>query len=179
MDLTLGDGELGYCSLNPAKDSPVYWKPSELTLVPLSAVEPGSLFELPDFVDQFPLFLRLANIEGKSGVMALGGESSLEVFPWDPPSDARIVCAPDRLLVKLNGGTDVPQMDEPGTITLHRGGAFLQSKAGRRQARGVKISTSTWEPVRVNDLQGEISCFAKWQFGQLDGSGTFLPIFPK
>ena len=158
----------------------MHFKPSELQLVPLKDVEPGSLIELPEMRDRFPLFLRIANLGEHPGLLALGGTHSLEVIDWDnPTSVARVICEAANLRIELKDPNDgYDQISTPGSLVLRTGGAYIQAKRNARQAYGSRISTASWAHIG-NSSEGDVCCFTEWQFGQLDTSGNFVSIYPK
>ena len=155
------------------------FKPGELKLVPVAEVTPGALLEIPEMRDVFPLFLRIANIGDKPGLIALGGVHSLEVLGWDnQESVARVICAPENLRIELKDPQDgYGEIGAAGALVVHAGGAYIQTRRTPRQAHGTRISTSTWAPAESSN-EGDVCCFTDWQFGHLDPTGRFVAIYP-
>ncbi len=156
------------------------FKPSELKVVPLSEVPPGSLATLIGRESDIPLFLSLSGVDGKARIMFLGGDYSFEVALWSiEDATAFVVCAADELRVKLGSADASPDERAPGSIALTTSGAFIRSKPTKQIHHGAKIDLNTWDKAEGNLTHDQFLMFSDWEFGKLDDEGKFATIFAK
>ena len=149
-------------------------KPNELKLHSLAQIPPGTLVSLVGREDDIPLAIRLADNEKGPRLFLLGGSYSYHVADWDAEQLAHIVCAVEHLLFNLDSQDDNGRQD-PGTLTLQQGGAFLTGTVQGSSHARPRFNIIDWKDAEKTD--GRRVTYSTWEVGKLDHRGEYIALF--